>query len=242
MTANQLEYWKQVETKRHNRALEEQGLVGLQNQQKQLQLQEYAQAETGRSNRAKELETYRSHLATEANELVRLQEQERTNRASEDIRRSELAEQKRHNEETEYLTSVSDPFRALATTIDKLFGDSGTTPAPGSAALSNLGKATKEIVSNLNEAAIIGHAKMTGTYKPIRSTGVVSNGIKQLPNLSTVVASASKSQPSLNKTPTKLTITPTSTKKVVTTTKKPDVNANNPVKKQPVRLLGSKSR
>lgn len=238
MTANQLEYWKQVETQRHNKALEEQGLVGLQIQQNQLKINQAAQAENERTNRAKELETYRSHLANESNELVRLQEQQRTNLANEAIRRSELAEQRRHNEQTEYLTSVSDPFRAIATTVDKLFGDNNSPGSKlGASLIDDVSKLGSSIGSALSEAALVANQKMTGTYAP-RVSGVHNNGVKQLPNLSAMMKPTTIAQ--VTKTPTKFTYTPTTTTK--TASKQTTVNGNNLKKSQPVRLLGSKSR
>lgn len=196
MTANQLQYWKQQEDIRHNKALEAQGLVGLDIQKKQLQLNESSIAESARSNKARELETYRSNLARETNDLLRNQETQRANLANEAIRREELTEQKRHNEVSEYLTSVSNPFQALATTLDNLFG---SNKSPGSQAVEDLWDRGSKVVSNigstLSEAGAIAHQKMTGTYVPPKtSSQPIANGVKQLPSAVALVTGKSQAQ------------------------------------------------
>lgn len=99
MTANQINYWKNVETERHNRELEKQGL-------EQLRLKEAEIAETRRANVAREVENFRSNTAQEAetnrsnlareqnnvlitaNEIAKAQETARSNQAYESIGRT----------------------------------------------------------------------------------------------------------------------------------------------------------
>lgn len=96
MTANQINYWKNVETERHNKELEKQGLEQLR--LKELEIAEAKRAnvaretENYRSNRAVEVETNRANLAREqnnilvtANEVARTQEVARSNLVYESI-------------------------------------------------------------------------------------------------------------------------------------------------------------
>lgn len=104
MTANQIAYWNYVETKRSNQAKER--LTG------------EANAETRRSNIARETENMRSNLAREAenlrsnqtNELIarsRAREEARANRAKESISAQTLGETVRSNKAKEQLTGQS---------------------------------------------------------------------------------------------------------------------------------------
>lgn len=138
MTRNQLEYWKNQETERHNRELEKQGLDSLVIQRRNAEISASAYAETARSNRARELETYRSNLAKEANEALRVQELIRSNKANEQIgyqnaisnrinanaaaqnagtRVSELQELNRHNLASEQISKDSNPWTSIAGTV-----------------------------------------------------------------------------------------------------------------------------
>lgn len=199
MTRNQLEYWKNVETERHNRALEAQGLAGLEIQRMNTQISAQAQSETARSNRARELETYRSNLAREANELARNQEAARSNQANEQIRRSELAETITHNRNMESIQSNNSPWTTFATTIAGLFsaGDNPTTPNPitnGAKVFAN--DVSKGVTKTANMAkGVIDHTIATVTKPP--SAGILKNGVTQLPTLNTYVAAA-KPKPSVN--------------------------------------------
>lgn len=108
MTKNQIDYQSLVETRRANRAREQQAALDYEeNKRKNLageSLTASAQAETGRHNRVVEEETNRSNLVNEAQgaqklviENNKLIEQQRSNRANESIKAGNLAELQRHD-------------------------------------------------------------------------------------------------------------------------------------------------
>lgn len=92
MTKNQIEYWKNVETERHNQELEKQGLESLKQAAEANRIaamnaatQATSVNEAIRSNKAREQETNRSNLAREANDVLRTNETIRSNQANEAI-------------------------------------------------------------------------------------------------------------------------------------------------------------
>lgn len=98
MTRNQIEYWKNQESKRHSLEMEQQGRDVIA-ETKRHNVKSEGQtdlsiAETGRHNKATESETYRHNYAGEL-------ETNRHNVATENIDLSKLAEVNRHNLVTE---------------------------------------------------------------------------------------------------------------------------------------------
>lgn len=89
MTKNQIEYWRNVETAQHNRELERQGVLALEETKRanlaNERLAASAQAETHRSNVARENETARYNLANNQYDLLRLDETKRANLVNESI-------------------------------------------------------------------------------------------------------------------------------------------------------------
>lgn len=91
MTRNQIEYWANEENKRHNLELEAQGRQQIANAIRLAQIQASQQAETVRSNLARETETNRANVANEAINVLRLNETVRSNQANEAIGRTNAA-------------------------------------------------------------------------------------------------------------------------------------------------------
>lgn len=98
MTNNQIQYQRNLETERSNRAQE-------RNQRYATRVQERhfttADLETARSNLARESETNRHNLATESVSSRQIAELERHNVAEEGLKGSSLAETLRHNMQVE---------------------------------------------------------------------------------------------------------------------------------------------
>lgn len=148
MTKNQIEYWRNVETERHNRELEAQGREAIRVQQENARIAAATQSETVRSNQAREYETNRSNVAHEQNEILRTNETIRSNQASEAIgrtqaaasmiqagasvtqakvaqtnattRRAEQKESVRHNYASEKTQANNNPWVSVATTLQQV--------------------------------------------------------------------------------------------------------------------------
>lgn len=197
MTNNQINYWKNVETERHNRALEQQGLLDLQIRREGNTIAARQVAETQRSNLAREAETNRSNLAKESNELLRTNETIRSNLVHEGLTAqrnandytvgmaqvglgySQLSETNRHNLEMETIQSNSNPWTTLATSLDKLFNPGKKDLFPKIPTLSDMkqsiGKAAQKIGDSITSNLVL-----AGINQPT-STKSVLKSVKQLP-------------------------------------------------------------
>lgn len=145
MTRNQLEYWSNEETKRHNLELERQGREQIANAIRLAQIQASQQQETVRSNVARETETNRANIANEAINVLRHNETVRSNQANEVIGTTQAAaatsqastaakkieyehtdrtasqnETNRSNRAQEDIKSNSNPWTSIATTLNKI--------------------------------------------------------------------------------------------------------------------------
>lgn len=145
MTRNQIEYWANEETKRHNLELEAQGRQQIANAIRLAQIQASQQAETVRSNQARETETNRANVANEAINVLRHIETVRSNQANEEIGRTNAsantkqasaAQQKveyehqdrekaqketvRSNKAQETIKTNASPWSSIATTLGKV--------------------------------------------------------------------------------------------------------------------------
>lgn len=227
MTKNQIEYWRNQETERHNRALEAQGLMGLEVQREANRIQASSASEVARANRARES----NDMARTQNEFLRTAETNRSNLAQEEIARNTLAETKRHNEQMEYIQANNNPWTTFATTIGSLFGNEDTGGA------STIGNGLTSVVDDAwNRGVKPAVSNVVGIADSFRSTvlgqgtsgGVLSNGVKQLPNLSSYTSSANRSSKTQ---PTKTTTVKT-------------VHGNNPIVRvgRTQTLKGAKSR
>nr|AVX53540.1 putative ORF1 [Marmot picobirnavirus] len=98
MTQIQVDYWRNVETKRHNVATEGQAVNELKEAKRHNTVGE---KETRRHNVAGEKETKRHNIATESTEKGKLTETRRHNKAGESIDRYKAKETKRHNKASE---------------------------------------------------------------------------------------------------------------------------------------------
>lgn len=145
MTRNQLQYWQDQETIRHNLELERQGREQIENAKRLAQIQASQYQETVRSNQAREAETNRSNVANEAINVLRTAETQRSNIASEAIGRTNAAanvsqaqtankkveyehtdrtraqnETNRSNVQNETIRSNSNPWTSISTTLGKI--------------------------------------------------------------------------------------------------------------------------
>lgn len=226
MTKNQIEYWRNKETERHNKALEEQGLQDLEIRRQSNAIQSSANAETARYNRARE----GLDIAKNQTELLKLSETNRSNLANEELRGKELAETNRHNTQLEFIQSNNNPWTTFATTIGSLFSDSpdGTSTGKGVATVVEdiWDRGVKPAASNVGGIIDSFKGTVLKQSKPIGqlSNGALNNGVKQLPNIGNYAK--------------------TSTSSKTQTSVKTTVNNNNPVKTsgRTLTLKGAKSR
>lgn len=188
MTRNQIDYWKNVETERHNRAVEAQGLVDLDLKRQANTISAGSLAETQRSNQAREAETNRSNLAKEANELLRTNETIRHNQATEsethrsnvvqeNLSNRSLKETQRHNEVTEFISANKDPWTTLTTTLSSIFNPDSPSPQP-SFSLPSPAKVVQDVKGYVQTQGV-----KYGLIKP-NSSATINPSVKQLPNLS----------------------------------------------------------
>lgn len=112
MTANQINYWRLQEDKRHNVTSENE--TGRHNQA--------TEKETGRHNLAVEGETNRHNLQTEQVDIGKLNESVRHNYQTEALGRDQLSETIRHNQTTENETKrhnvADETIRGQSLSID----------------------------------------------------------------------------------------------------------------------------
>lgn len=154
MTANQIEFWKTVETKRSNLARE---------------------SETKRSNMVAEAEVHRSNV-------VRETETERHNRATESISwgsiglgYKQLAETQRHNAEVERETQRHNVANELEATRTNMAHESvARQNAQSNQTSANAASTTAQVKA--------GELQLAQDYQPYKKAEVVTEGLRDVAN------------------------------------------------------------
>lgn len=185
MTKNQLQYWADLETKRHNEAMEKQAALDYEERKRSNlaneRLTSSSQGETKRANLAREAETNRANVAHEANQLLQTQlsftaQMDRNEKdysvgvtrnsndyaigmRNADIRDAELSQTKVKDQGTILAQQNSSPWSSIATTIQKIIPRAADAISTWVTDLKSV-KATKPVpVKNVTIQPVAGNLK-----------------------------------------------------------------------------------